>query len=120
MSTDLVLITALIKPQFEGRVIHALHDLPTFPGFTLTEARGQGRGRGVGGSYVASEHDLVYQRHLQLQVVCAAFDAEFITRIIREMAWTGQRGDGVIYTVPVCSFARIRETGRSAEQEGVR
>ena len=120
MSTDIVLITALIKPHLEGRVIHALHDLPHFPGFTLTETRGQGRGRGAGGSYQASEHDLVYQRQIQLQIVCPAQDAPAITDAIRTAAWTGQRGDGVIFTLPVADFTRIREAGSASQTEGHR
>lgn len=56
MSTDapareaLSLVTAFIHPHLEARVIRALHDLPEFPGFSVAEARGQGRGRGFGGT----------------------------------------------------------------------
>ncbi|MDI4657447.1 hypothetical protein K9U41_13640, partial [Xanthobacter autotrophicus] len=39
------LVTALIHPHLEARVIKALHELPEFPGFSLAEVRGQGRGR---------------------------------------------------------------------------
>lgn len=46
---DMILVTALIRPHMEGHVVRALHELPDFPGFTLTDVRGQGRGRGQGG-----------------------------------------------------------------------
>ena len=42
---DRTIITALIRPHMEGHVVQALHDLPEFPGFFVTEARGQGRGK---------------------------------------------------------------------------
>jgi len=88
-----------------------LHDLPEFPGFSLTEVRGQGRGRGVGGAYRATEYDFAYQRHLQLQMVCRAELAPQICQVIATAAWTGQKGDGVIFTTPAGSFVRIREAG---------
>ena len=74
MSTDpaMTVVTALIRPRMEGRVVEALHALPEFPGFFISEVRGQGRGRGAGGSYLANEFDLTYHHFLQLQIVCRA------------------------------------------------
>ena len=105
------LVTALIHPHLEGRIVRALHDLPEFPGFTLMEVRGQGRGRGAGGTYVASEYDLTYQRHLQLQIICRAGAVDGIVETLSRAGWTGRRGDGVIFVSFVDSFARIRESG---------
>lgn len=115
---DLKLLTALIHPHLEGRVVQALQELPQFPGFTLVEVRGQGRGRGVGGTYVASEYDLVYQRHLRLEIVCRSSETEAISGLIARAGWTGRRGDGVVFVTPVESFARIREVGAPSETEG--
>ncbi len=113
---DMTLVTALIKPQVEGRVIRALHDLSPFPGFSLTEVRGQGRGRGAGGAYTATEYDFAYHAHLKLQMVCPTETAPAICRMIAIAAWTGQKGDGVIYTTPATSFVRIREMGVQAHE----
>jgi nitrogen regulatory protein PII len=112
----MVIVTAVIKPMVEGRVIRALHDLAEFPGFTLTEVRGQGRGRGAGGAYRATEYDFAYHRHLQLQIVCRSDAAPFICSAIADAAWTGHKGDGVIFTAPAQSFVRIREAGRSVNK----
>ena len=113
MSTEpgMTLVTALIKPQTEGRVIRALHDLSPFPGFSLTEVRGQGRGRGAGGAYTATEYDFTYHSHLKLQMVCPTQAADHICRTIAMAAWTGHKGDGVIFTTQVTGFMRIREAG---------
>ena len=113
MSTesDMTIVTALIRPHMEGHVVHALHDLPEFPGFSLTEARGQGRGRGSGGSYQATEFELTYHRLLQLQIVCRSDQAQDICQTIAAAGWTGRKGDGVVYTAPITSFFRIRDTG---------
>lgn len=105
-----VMISAQFRPSMEGRVISALHDLPEFPGFTLAEVRGQGRGRGAGGGYRSTDHDLVYQRHLLMQIVCRADQMEAICDTITRAAWTGRRGDGVIFATDAVFFARIRET----------
>jgi nitrogen regulatory protein PII len=93
----------------EARVIHALHDLPEFPGFFVSEVRGQGRGYGSGGSYEATESDLTYLRFLQIQLVCRADAAETVRQKIAEAAWTGRKGDGVIFSTEAGSFLRIRQ-----------
>jgi len=38
MSTEsgMTIVTALIRPHMEGRVVRALHDLPEFPGVIFT------------------------------------------------------------------------------------
>lgn len=117
MSTEsgVTIITALVRPQMEGRVVRALHDVAEFPGFFILEARGQGRGRGVGGSYQATEFDLTYHRYLQFEIVCRSTAADEIRSAIANAAWTGRKGDGVIFTAGAKSFARIREIGEAAE-----
>lgn len=114
MSTDgrQTIITAIIKPHLEGRVVRALHDLTPFPGLTIVGVRGQGRGRGAGSTYTATEYDFAYLRHLQVQLVCPSESAPAICEVIARAAWTGQKGDGVIFTADVTSFGRIREMGR--------
>ncbi|MFH1346404.1 MAG: P-II family nitrogen regulator [Pseudomonadota bacterium] len=112
---EMTLITALIRPHMEGHVVRALHDLPEFPGFTFTQVRGQGRGRGAGGHYVSSETDLTYHQFLELRLVCRTELADEIRDRIASAAWTGRKGDGVVLTTPVHSFARIREIGQHPE-----
>lgn len=118
MSIDVakMIITAVIRPHMESHVVRALHELPEFPGFYLTETRGQGRGRGAGGAYVSAESDLSYHHTLKLQLVCDASIAETVCAAIARAAWTGRKGDGVIFTTPATSFFRIREIGESEER----
>lgn len=94
MTTDpsMTIITAQIKPNMEAVVIRALHDLPEFPGFSITEVRGQGRGRGVGGAYRATDYDFTFLRHLQIQIVCRSDAADLICDTIAKAAWTGRDG----------------------------
>ena len=100
----------------ESRVVTALHNLPEFPGFFLTRVRGQGRGRGAGGQYVSMESDLSYHEFIKLEIVCAATSVEAISAKIVEAAWTGRKGDGVLFSAPVQGFARIRELGASKRE----
>jgi nitrogen regulatory protein PII len=100
----------------EGHVVRALHELPDFPGFTFDEVRGQGRGRGQGGGYVSTDTDLTYHQYLELRLVCRSDLAEDICGRIASAAWTGRKGDGVVYTTPVHSFSRVREIGKRPEQ----
>ncbi len=118
MNTDreMTIVTALIKPQMEGRVIHALHDMPEFPGFSAVEVRGQGRGRGAGGSYRATEYDFTYLRHVQLTIVCRSDMAPSVCDAIAKAAWTGRKGDGVIFASDAKSFARIRDIGEATAE----
>ena len=113
MTTEaqMTIVTALIRPNMEGRVVQALHELPEFPGFFIVGVRGQGRGRGAGGSYQATEFDITYHHFLQLQVVCRSSAADEICHSIATAAWTGRKGDGVIFTTGADSFIRIREVG---------
>jgi nitrogen regulatory protein PII len=112
----MTLVTAVIKPSMEGKVVRALHDLTEFPGFTVVEVRGQGRGRGAGGAYRATEYDFAYHRHLELRIVCRSEAAPEICSVIAGAAWTGHKGDGVIFTAPAQSFLRIRDVGQPAKQ----
>lgn len=114
MSTEssMTVLTAFIRPSMEMPVVRALHDLGHFPGFTITEVRAQGRGTGPGGAYEASAEDLTYRPMLRLQLVCRSEVAGQISRTISAAAWTGRKGDGVIYFTAAGSFTRIREVGR--------
>ena len=113
---EMTIVTALVRPHMEGHVVHALHDMPEFPGFFIAEVRCQGRGRGAGGSYQASEFDLTYHHLLQLQVVCRSDTVSEICRTIAAAAWTGHKGDGVIFTADATSFMRIREVGKPKQE----
>lgn len=119
MTSDLgmSIVTAQIRPIMEEHVVRALHEVSPFPGFTVSEVRGQGRGRGAGGEYRATEHDFPYQKHLQIEIVCPSNDADRICQAIAKAAWTGRKGDGIIYVREIASFVRIREAGMPPEGE---
>ncbi len=108
-------IKAIIQPHMLSKVVRALHELPHFPGLTLSDARGQGRGRGAGGAFKITEDDIDYHRKVILEVVCADDLAANIAETIRQAAHTGNKGDGIIIISEPREVIRIR-TGEKQEQ----
>ena len=108
-------IRAIIQPHMIGKVMRALRELPHFPGCTVIDAHGQGRGRGVGGVYEATEDDIEYNRKVELEVVCADDLVSAVSDAIGEAARTGHRGDGLILVTELRSVIRIR-TGEDQEK----
>lgn len=108
-------IKAIIQPHMISKVVRALHGLDHFPGFTLLDARGQGRGRGKGGSYKVTEEDIDYHRRAMIVVVCSDALATIVTEVIQNAAHTGNKGDGIIIVSEVTDVIRIR-TGEKQDR----
>jgi nitrogen regulatory protein P-II 1 len=101
-------ITAIIKPQVLGRVVKALHELPHFPGLTLSDVHGQGRGLGAGGSFVLTEENLFFHPEKKVEIIASDDIADSIVAIIRQSARTGTNGDGIITVKEITRTLRIR------------
>ena len=108
-------ITAIIQPHTLTRVMHALHALPHFPGVTLLDAHGQGRGRGTGGAFRPTEDNFTFHKKNVILVTCEAALADSIVAAIVQAARTGNKGDGVVTIKDVSSVIRIR-TGETARE----
>lgn len=100
-------IKAIIKPDRVGRVVHALHELPHFPGLTLVDVHGQGRGRGAGGSFVLNEENLFFHPKKMIEIVASDETASSIVDTIRNAAHTGTKGDGLIIVTEISQTVRI-------------
>lgn len=108
-------ITA-VRPNMAGHVVRALPDLADFQGFTFDQIRKQGRGRGQGGAYVSTDMDLTYHHYLELRFGCRFGAADEICGRITTAAWTGRKGDEIVYTTPLHTFVRSREIGCRPER----
>ena len=102
-------IEATLQPHRLTRVVHALHALPHFPGFTVYNAQGQGHGRGQGGHYAHDEDCLTYLDRKLLVIVCEDNYASMIADVIATVAHTGNRGDGIVFVSDVTDVRRIRD-----------
>ena len=108
-------IKAIIQPHMLQRVMAALHELPHFPGVTVSDCQGQGRGHGAGGHFEATPESIFFIKRLKLEIFCADTIAEELVRIIQRTAHTGNQGDGVIMVADLDRVTRIR-TGQEQDE----
>jgi nitrogen regulatory protein P-II 1 len=108
-------IKAILQPHVLSRVIHALHELPHFPGVTVIDALGQGRGRGKGGTFVLTDDSLFFHRGKLVEIIANDEVAPGIVETIQKTAHTGMHGDGLIVVTDIVECARIR-TGETQSQ----
>ncbi|MBN9534627.1 MAG: P-II family nitrogen regulator [Alphaproteobacteria bacterium] len=105
-------VEAIIQPHRLPKVVQALHTLPAFPGFTILDAHGQGRGRGAGGHFIHEPNEgLLYHRRTVIVVICENDRARDIAQKIVQTAHTGNPGDGIITISDVSEVIRIRGVG---------
>ena len=108
-------IKAIIHHHVLSRLIRALHDLPHFPGLTVIDVLGQGRGRGAGGTFELTEQELFLHRKNMIEIIAADEHVPDIVELIRQTAHTGTHGDGIIVVTDIESVLRIR-TGEVSGQ----
>lgn len=108
-------IKAILKPQALDRVMEALHALPHFPGVTVSDCQGQGRGRGAGRRFLPDQETIFFKRRCQLEIVCADGVCDEIVETIRRAAHSGNPGDGVILVADLERVVRIR-TGEQQDE----
>ncbi len=101
-------IKAIIQPHMLTKVMEALHALPHFPGVTVSDCHGQGRGSGAGGAYVATEDSIFPARMVKLELFCADALCDELVRVIQRAAHTGNPGDGVIMVADLQRVVRVR------------
>lgn len=101
-------IRAVIQPHMLGKVMDALHALPHFPGVTVSDCQGQGRGRGTGGHFEATSENVFFTKKLKLEMYCADAIADELVEIVQIAAHTGNPGDGVVTVVDLAKVVRIR------------
>jgi nitrogen regulatory protein P-II 1 len=108
-------IKAVLQPHVLSKVMRALHDLPHFPGVTVTPVRGQGRGRGAGGAFKVTEDGIDYHNKVMLEIYCSDDRVEELAATIEKAAHTGLAGDGIVVITGVERVTRIR-TGQTQEE----
>ncbi len=108
-------IKAIIQPHMLTRVIDALHALPHFPGTTVSDCLGQGRGLGRGGQYVPTERTIGFHKMTKLELFCSDTAADEFVRVIQQAAHTGNPGDGMIMVADLSRVIRIR-TGQEHDE----
>src|SRR5215211_2963152 len=100
-------IKAIIQPHMLAKVMNALHALPHFPGVTVSDCQGQGRGGGKGGQYVPNEQTIYFSKKTKLELFCGDDVCDELIRVIQTAAHTGNPGDGVIMVANLPRVLRI-------------
>jgi nitrogen regulatory protein P-II 2 len=101
------LVMAIIKPFKLDEVREALTELG-IEGMTVSEVKGFGRQKGHTEIYRGAEYQINFVPKVKLEVVIADDMAERVITTIREVAGTGQIGDGKIFILDVGQAVRIR------------
>lgn len=108
-------IQAIIQRHMLTKVMDALHAFPHFPGITLSDCVGQGRGCGSGGHYVATEETIGVAKMVKLGMLCSDANCDELLRVIAQTAHTDNPGDGIVMVADVPPVVRIR-TGQEQDE----
>lgn len=107
------LIIAIIKPSKLDEVRQALGHLGV-QGMTVAEVKGYGRQKGHTEIYRGAEYTVDFLPKTRIEVAVAEAQADQVIETIRNVANTGQIGDGKIFVMPISQALRIR-TGETDE-----
>lgn len=91
------LIVAIVRPFTIEKMVVAFEDIENFPGMTMTDAVGFGRGRR------SAEVDILdpFRRGKKVEIVCEDAMIPAIVDAIKRSAHTGRKGDGFILVLPI-------------------
>jgi nitrogen regulatory protein P-II 1 len=95
-------IKAVIQPHRLLKIRDAFWGLPRFPGMTVTKAEGCGYHELTEDLHPSIKEELTdFSPKVRLEIIAADEEVEGIVDILRAVAFTGQRGDGLIWVTPV-------------------
>ncbi|MHC3436779.1 ammonium transporter [Natrialbaceae archaeon A-gly3] len=114
-STDVQMITAIIRPDRLGAVKQALAEVGA-PSLTVTNVSGRGSQPAKKGQWRGEEYTVDLHQKAKIECVVADIDADEVVEAIREAANTGEPGDGKIFVLPVEGACQVRtgDTGPDA------
>ena len=107
-------IKAIIQPFMLSKVVEALHEIPNFPGLTVTKVQGFGREKGKEGTHRIVEDLIDYVPKVKIEIIVNDEILDEVVKTIQEKAHTGNKGDGKIFIYDVRDAIRIM-TGERGE-----
>src|SRR3990170_8378600 len=109
-------VKAIIKPFMLSKVVEALHEIPGFPGLTVTKVQGFGRQKGKDTPHRIVEDLIDYVPKVMIEIVVRDEMVDEVIKVVQAKAHTGNIGDGKIFIYDVRETIRIRtgETGEAA------
>ena len=112
------MIVAIVQPFMLTKVTRALEELEDFPGMTVYDVEGFGQEKTQpepGAQHKHIEDVVDYVNKTKIEIAAADAIAARIVAVIREVAHTGNRGDGKIFVWPLEEAIRIR-TGEAGDE----
>lgn len=107
-------IRAYVQPHMAVKVVHALEQIPGFPGLSVVEAKGFGTSKARGGTHTAEECLVEYVAKTRIETVVPDEMAEAVVASVLQHARTGRKGDGKVFVLDVARAVRVR-TGEEGE-----
>ncbi len=107
-------IEVIIREDRLETVMQALKELGIF-GLNVFEVKGHGRQGGVTLAGRAGAYTVDLLPRMQVNIVLSDHNVEKTIDVIREAAWTGEQGDGIIFIYPVDDVVRISSGERGKE-----
>lgn len=108
-------ITAMIQPHMLRNIIKGLHECKHYPGMTVSNCDGDGRGRGSDGHYITNVDSLFLKPRKRIEILCSDDVCDDLVETIRASAHTGNSGDGVIAVTEMSRVVRIH-TGQEQDK----
>ena len=108
-------IEAILREEKLNTVKQALTDLGIV-GMTITQVRGRGRGVGIQMQWRTGSYVVDLLPRIMITIVLSDENVDATVQVIKDSAYTGEKGDGVIFISPVTNVVRISsgEEGRDA------
>lgn len=108
-------IEAIIRPEKLQAVKKALSDIGIV-GMTIFDVVGRGRGSGVQLQWRTGKYLVDLLPRKQINIILSDENVDATVNAIKQAAFTGDKGDGVIFILPVENVIRIStgEEGKAA------
>ncbi len=108
------MIEAIIREEKLEEVKSALEKIG-ITGLNVAEVKGRGQQKGVKLQWRATSYTVDMLPKLKLNVVVKDKNLKSAVKAIRESAYTGNFGDGMIFVMPIEEVIRVR-TGEQGEE----
>jgi nitrogen regulatory protein P-II 1 len=105
--SDIEMVVAIVRPDKLGDVKQALSEAGA-PSLTVTEVSGRGSQPAKKGQWRGEEYVVDLHQKVKIECVVADVPAEDVVEAISDAAYTGEKGDGKVFVLPVSSAHQIR------------
>jgi nitrogen regulatory protein P-II 1 len=100
-------IRAFVQPFLLEKITASLLQLPDFPGMSVSEVRGFGRGMKMSRTHSLQEEIEEFTHKVRLEIFVRDDMVAAVVQALCTSAHTGNRGDGKIFVLPVEQAVRI-------------